>query len=121
MGFNLTQLFLFSCVAIPEFVSTPTSVNVTFGSTVTFSCSVIAGMVTWEVNGSQLSELNAPDISETLAPRNTFSLHIPATEEYNNTVVVCSVALIRGENLRSDPAVLRVQGESYICTLTVEG
>ena len=43
-------------------------------------------------------------------------LRIPATEEYNNTVVVCSAAIIVGENVSSDPAVLRVQGMSRMRT-----
>ena len=103
---NLTLDFLF-----PAFVTTPTSVNATLGSTVTFTCSATTGSVGWLVNGSLLTELNRTDIRAT-SSGSTFSLHVPATEEYNNTVVVCEV-ILRDPILdieASSPAVLRVQG-----------
>ena len=113
------MFFFFFYIVTPQFVTKPTSVNVTLGSIATFSCSVNTGRVIWQVNGSQLSELNEPDISETLA-QNILFLHIPATEECNNTVVVCSAAIIVGEDVYSDPAVLRVQGMSRTCTKSRE-
>lgn len=91
------------------FVSTPTSVNVTLGSTATFNCSVTIGIVAWIINGSLLTQLNRPDVITSQVGR-TFFLHIPAAEEYNNTNVVCAVAILGGDNLFSDPVVLKVQG-----------
>ena len=94
-------------IHISEFIITPTSVNATLGSTATFTCSASRGSITWIVNGSTLQELNRTDIR--VSPTGT-SLYIPATEAYNNTNVLCSVA-IRGVGfLDSDPVVLRVQG-----------
>jgi len=93
----------------PAFIITPTSVNATLGSTATFSCSASAGGIIWLVNGSTLFELNITDIT-TNSTGDTSSVHIPATEEYNNTNVICSVA-IRGVGFEdSGPVVLRVQG-----------
>ena len=94
---------------ISAFLSTPTSVNATLGSTATFNCSVNATRVRyfWLVNGSPLSQLNQSDISSIKDGR-THLLQVPATEEYNNTVVECEV-IIR-DLQTSDPAVLRVQG-----------
>ena len=111
MLFCFYVVVFFFYIVTPQFVTTPTSVNVTFRSSATFSCSVTTGIVTWQVNGSLLSQLNAQDISENQV-RNTLFLHVPATEEYNNTVVVCSAAIIVGDDVYSDPAVLRVQGMS---------
>ena len=94
-------------VHISEFIITPTSVNATLGSTATFTCSASRGSINWIINGSTLWELNRADI--TISPTGT-SLYILATEEYNNTNLMCVVA-IRGEGfLDSDLAVLRVQG-----------
>ena len=90
------------------FISTPSSVNATLGSTVTFSCSVTTGTVAWIVNES-LPELNAPDITA-IQIGSTFFLQIPATEKYNNTNVTCAVAVLGGDDLYGDPVVLRVQG-----------
>ena len=94
------------------FVSNPTSVNATLGSTATFECSVTTGLIGWQVNGSLLSDLSAPNISISQVGRTRF-LHIPATEEYNNTVVVCILAIVGGDDLYSDPAVLQVQGTLF--------
>ena len=88
---------------------TPTSVNATLRSTATFTCSASTGGIVWIVNGSLLTELNTRDIT-TSNDGNTFSLHIPATEEYNNTEVTCAIAILGGEDLYSDPVVLKVQG-----------
>jgi len=103
---NLTLDFLF-----PAFVTTPTSVNATLGSNPTFTCSATTGTIDWRLNGSLLTELNRTNIRVT-SSGSTFSLHVPATEEYNNTVVVCEV-ILRDPFLHieaSNPAVLRVQG-----------
>ena len=91
------------------FVSTPTSVKATLGSTATFNCSVTTGLIGWILNGPLLSQLNAADITASQVGR-TFSLHVPATEEHNNTVVQCALAIFGGSDLYSDPVVLRVQG-----------
>ena len=101
------RFILFSLFCIAAFVSTPTSVNVTLGSTATFNCSANAGVIVWIVNGS--TELNTPDI-RTTGIGNTLSIHIPATKKYNTTVVVCAVAILGGDDLYSDPVVLTVQG-----------
>ena len=92
------------------FVSTPTSVNATLGSTATFNCSATAGAVDWMVNGSLLTQLNTDITTSSVGP--TFCLHIPATEKYNNTNVICRLAILgeNGDDLYSDPVVLRVQG-----------
>ena len=85
--------------------------NATLGSTAIFNCSVTTGVVDWTVNGSQLTTLRAPDITSEQVGL-AFSLQVPATEEYNNTVVECEL-IIRHPILRietSDPAVLKVQG-----------
>ena len=97
----------------------PTSVNVTLGSTATFSCEVTNGSVNWQINGSLLSHLNAQDISQNHVGY-TFFLYVPATEKYNNTVVQCLAARNVGENEYSDPAVLRVQGMSWMYTKSRE-
>ena len=95
---------------LPGFLTTPTSVNATLGSTATFSCSATTGLQCgWFVNGSLLSQLNTPDIA-TNSIGNTYFLHVPATEKYNNTVVRCVIAILDGDDLYSDPVVLRVQG-----------
>jgi len=94
---------------ISAFIITPTSVNATLESTATFTCSASAGGIIWMVNESTLLELNTTNITTSSADK-IFALHIPATEEYNNTNVSCSVA-IRGVGfLDSDLVVLRVQG-----------
>ena len=91
------------------FTSIPTSVNATLGSTATFNCSSSSGIVVWTVNGSTLLELGRADI--TTSGAGGTSLHIPATVEYNNTTVMCSVVnLSDGQILRGDPVVLKVQG-----------
>ena len=66
-------------------------------------------MVVWIINGSLLSEVNAPNITASQVGR-AFFLHIQATEEYNNINVTCAVAILGGDDLYSDPVVLRVQG-----------
>ena len=91
------------------FISTPSSVNATLGSTAIFNCSATTGTVAWIVNESLLSELKAPDITASQIG-STFFLQIPATEKYNNTNVTCAVAVLGGDDLYSDPVVLRVQG-----------
>ena len=105
-------LYVFFSKAIPEFISTPTSVNVTLGSTATFNCSSTEGRVGWIVNGSLLSHQITPDIRDSGAGT-TSSLHVPAIEKYNNMTVTCIVFTIRhdlSDDLRSDPVVLRIQG-----------
>ena len=102
------MLFPFLCV-LSEIISSPTSVNATLGSTANFSCTITTGVVAWKLNGSLLTVLNRSDIRAEQV-ENIFVLHIPATEEYNNTVVVCALAVLGGDNLYSDPVVLRVQG-----------
>jgi len=94
---------------ISAFVSTPTSVNATLGSNVTFNCSVTTGGVAWIVNGSLLSELNISDITASQVGQKFF-LHVLATEKYNNTVVRGALAILGGDDLYSDPVVLKVQG-----------
>ena len=91
------------------FVSTPSSVNATLGSTATFNCSATTGIVVWMVNGSFLSELKAPDITASQLGQKFFLL-IPATEQNNNTVLRCALAILGGNDLYSDPVVLKVQG-----------
>ena len=71
-------------------------------------------MVAWILNGSLLSVLSAADITAEQV-ENIFVLHVPATEEYNNTVVQCALAVLGGDDLYSDPVVLRVQGNMF-CT-----
>ena len=94
---------------IPAFLSTPTSVNATLGSTATFNCSA-TGILYWTVNGSLLTELNQSDITTSYDGRTHF-MNLSATEEYNNTAVACEVILSDPSSInRSDPAVLRVQG-----------
>ena len=93
----------------PAFITTPTSINATLGSTATFNCSATTGAVGWLVNGSLLTELNTPDITIRTIGR-TFFLHVPAREEYNNTFVRCVVVIRGGNTLYSDPVTLKVQG-----------
>ena len=76
----------------------------------------MSGVVVWIVNGSQLSELNATDISA-YQVGNTFCLNIPAIVKYNNTMVVCAVAIYEGSDNYSDPVILRIQGISYTCKM----
>ena len=73
-------------------------------------------MVAWILNGSLLSVLNAADVTASQVGR-TFVLHVPATEEFNNTVVQCALAVLGGDDLYSDPVVLKVQGMS--CTFKI--
>ena len=95
-------------VYISAFIRTPTSVNATLGSTATFTCSSIRGVIGWLVNG-HLAGLNTPSIKAS-SVGDTSTLRIPATEEYNNTNVLCFV-YIREEGVNdSDPVVLQVQG-----------
>ena len=97
-------------VFITAFVSTPTSVNATLGSTATFNCSATAGTIDWRVNGSLLTEVNLTDV-KTSYVEGTHIMKLSATEEYNNTAVVCEVILRGPLSITiSDPAVLRVQG-----------
>ena len=96
-------------LSIPAFISTPTSVNVTLGSTATFNCSATTGTPAWMVNGTLLTELLAPDIHASQVGH-AFFLNVPAEEKYNNTNVTCAVAILGGDDLYSDPVVLRVQG-----------
>ena len=105
-------------VCIAAFVSIPTSVNATPGSTATFNCSSNSSRVTfiWLVNGSLLTELNTPDITARQDGR-SHSLHILAREEYNNTSVVCELTIhdsVRSTEF-SDPAVLRIQSKFNFC------
>ena len=83
--------------------------NATLGSTATFNCSATIGAVGWLVNGSLLTELNIQDITTSSIGRKYF-LHVPALEEYNNTVVRCVVVIRGGDTLYSDPVILKVQG-----------
>ena len=97
-------------IYIPAFVTTPTSVNATLGSTATFTCSATIGTIDWRVNGSLLTELNRTNI-KTSYVEGTHFMNLPATKEYNNTAVVCEVILRGPLSITiSDPAVLRVQG-----------
>ena len=77
-----------------------------------FNCSVTTGLIGWQVNGSLLSDLNPPNITASQVGGTGF-LHIPATEEYNNTDVVCILAIVGGDDRFSDPAVLQVQGTLF--------
>ena len=99
-------------VHISAFTRTPTSVNATLGSSATFSCSSSSGIVAWTVNGATLLELGRADI--TTSGAGGTSLHIPATEEYNNAIVMCSVLTFDGQVLHGDPVVLKVQGMGKI-------
>ena len=99
-------MYLLSTAAL---VSSPSSVNATLGSTATFNCSATTGIVFWIVNGSLLSELIAQDITVSQVGQR-FSLHIPATEWNNNTVLRCGLFILGGYDLYSDPVVLKVQG-----------
>ena len=98
-------------------MSTPTSVNATLGSTATFNCSITTGVVAWMVNRSLLSELNTPNITASQVGRISF-LHVPASEEYNSTNVICVLAIIGGDDQFSDPVVLRVQGMVKVVLLS---
>ena len=116
LGINIiytTSCTGFYSITIPGFVSTPASVNATLGSTTTFECSVTTGLIGWQVNGSLLSDLNAQNITASQVGRIGF-LHIPATEEYNNTVVECIFVIVGGDDLYSDPVILQIQG--ILCT-----
>ena len=101
--------FVVLYVSISAFVSTPTSVNATLGSTANFNCSSNAtgGIIGWIVNGLLLSERNTADITTSNIGH---TLHVPATEKYNNTNVTCVVAILGGEDQYSDPVVLQIQG-----------
>ena len=79
------------------------------GSTATFNCSVTTGVVFWLVNGSQLSELLILDIKARQVGR-TFFLTVPATVEYNNTVVMCMLVVFGRDDLYCDEVILMVQG-----------
>ena len=96
-------------IAIPEFVTTPTSFNATLGSTATFNCGASSGSVGWIINGSFLSHQITPDIT-TSGGGTTSSLHVPAIEKYNNMNMTCIVFTIHNVLLRSGPVVLRIQG-----------
>ena len=90
----------------------PTSVNATVGSNATFNCSTNATGVTfeWLVNGSVLADQNGGITAQQHGKSR--SLHIPAREEFNNTLVVCEL-IIRDPVLSAEssaPAVLKVQG-----------
>ena len=105
--YSHTDLFF---IYIPAFVTTPTSVNATLGSTATFTCSATTGTIDWRVNGSLLTELNRTDI-KTSYVEGTHFINLSATKEYNNTAVVCEVILrVPLSITASDPALLRVQG-----------
>ena len=118
--------WLYTCIdllcfaPISAFIITPTSVNATLGSTATFTCSASTGVIAWIVDGSLLTELKSRDIATTSAG-NIFAMHIPATEEHNNTEVTCAVGILGGEDLYSDSVVLKVQGigklfcHRYVC------
>ena len=99
-----------SFIYIAAFVLTPTSVNATLGTTATFNCSSTTGSIVWLVTGS--SSVNRSDITSS-SIGSLSSLHVLATEDYNNTNMTCIVFFfvgIKPEHLISDPAVLRVQG-----------
>jgi len=83
---------VFWFISISAFTSIPTSVNATLGSTATFNCSVRTGGIFWVVNDSTLPDLHIADITSS-GGHDRATLHIPATEEYNNTNVTCSVAI----------------------------
>ena len=99
----------------------PTSRNATLGDgNVTFQCRAPnAVSVTWRLNGSFLSQFDPVNVlgivQNTVLTKSGFlyTLLIPTTAEYNNTVVMCA-AFIYGENTSSsylsDRVVLRVQG-----------
>jgi len=95
----------------------PTSWNATLGDgNVTFRCRIQnANAVTWRVNGRFLSQDDPVIVPDILPTQDGFlyTLRIPTTDEYNNTIVVCA-AFIYGENTSrsslSDGVVLRVQG-----------
>ena len=118
MQISLSRLIYCLNASSPAFIITPTSVNATLRSTATFNCSVTTGTIDWRVNGSLLTELSTHDIAISKVGT-TFSLHVQATEEYNNTLVVCEVILRDPLSInRSDPAVLRVQG--MFCLLSLK-
>ena len=96
-------------VYISEFVSTPTSVNATLGSTATFSCRATTGVIVWVVNGSDLSQLLVSDIKASQVG-DTFFLHVPAKVEYNNTNVTCILVILGGDDPYCDQVTLMVQG-----------
>ena len=79
------------------------------GCTATFNCSSTNGAVAWKINGSLLSDISKPDITASQVGH-AFFLHVPAAEEYNNTVVQCALVILGGDDLYSDPVVLKVQG-----------
>ena len=84
--------------------------NAILGSTAVFSCSATGGTIDWMINQMLLSELGSSDVLAT-SRGSMFFLQVPATEEYNNTVVVCEVVIRDPLSVEtSDPAVLRVQG-----------
>ena len=123
---NLVHEHVHSCiifmhfVPIPAFVSTPTSVNATLGSTAIFNCSATMGTIGWTLNDSLVTELlaqmNTTDITTRSIGR-VFSLYVPARKKYNNTVVRCVLVIPGTDWNYSDPAVLRVQGMLCICLL----
>ena len=98
-------------ILIAGFLSIPTSVNATLGSTATFNCSATTGVIDWLVNGSPLTELSTPYITVSSNGRTSF-LRVPVSLEYNDTVVVCEVTVHDPipHNESSASAVLRVQG-----------
>ena len=106
-------------VSISGFYLAPTSVNATLGSTATFNCSVTTSQLGWLVNGTLLSQLNTSNITTNQVGKIYF-LHVPATAKYNNTVVMCVLAILGEQNLYSDPVVLRVQGMFVSLDLQIE-
>jgi len=98
------------------FTELPTSWNATLGDgNVMFRCRTQnVNAVNWQLNGRFLSQ-DDPVIVPGILPTEDgflYTLCIPTTAEYNNTVVVCA-AFIYGENPAlslSDGVVLRVQG-----------
>ena len=109
MKASYTVFWLGVFVDISEFVSTPTSVNATLGSTATFSCSATTGVIVWLVNGSELSQLSVSDIKASQVG-STFFLHVPAKVEYNITLVTCILVIYGGDDLYCDQVALMVQG-----------
>ena len=98
------------------FTELPTSWNATLGDgNVMFRCRTKnANAVTWQENGRFLSQDDPVIVPDIVSTKDGFlyTLRIPTTAEYNNTVVVCA-AFIYGENTSlslSDGVVLRVQG-----------
>ena len=95
----------------------PTSVTSTLGSVAKFKCVTGGSAVTWLVDGMAASKQAIQDRGITF--RNPSrpgggidsTISVRASEENNNTVLVCRVNTGDSRNVvDSDPAVLKVQG-----------